>query len=60
MRTATFLIMGALGTACAHRPAAEPTQQVARTPSAEPAAAQIETQTQALSAESGDPRHVCR
>jgi hypothetical protein len=56
MRTATFLIMGALGVACAHRSAAEPSTQAARTPSSEPAAAQIETQTQALSAESGDPR----
>lgn len=56
MRTATFLIMGALGMACAHRPAAEPSEQIARTPTTEPAAAQIEMQAQALSGESGDPR----
>jgi len=63
MRIATFLIIGALGMACAHRPpsattgsSTEPSRRVARTPSTEPAAAHIETQTQALSPESGDPR----
>jgi len=58
MRFATFLIVGALGMACAHRQASSATtsREVARTPSSEPAAAHIETQTQALSPESGDPR----
>jgi hypothetical protein len=56
MRNATFQIMGALGVACAHRPAAEPNELAARTPNSEPAAAQLETQTQPLNSESGDPR----
>lgn len=63
MRIATFLIMGALGMACAHRAPSsatsgpnEASREVARTPSTEPAAAHIETQTQALSPEGGDPR----
>ncbi len=57
MRTATFLIMGVLGVACAHRHAAEPTVEVARTPPlSEPEAAEVSSHSQALSDGSGDPR----
>lgn len=57
MRTATFLIMGALGMACAHRNAAEPTVEVARTPPPSGSeATEISSQSQALSDGSGDPR----
>jgi hypothetical protein len=57
MRTATFLIMSALGMACAHRNANQPTIEAAQTsPPRESKATELDTRSQALSNGSGDPR----